>query len=84
MEELPTITDRQSWCCENGCGECRPVQIDFEYSRTEDMDGNLIESKTEKVWASHCCKAELMLWDEDRQDFIDWVPNAGVSGAAHE
>ena len=70
--QLPTITERQSWCCENGCGECRPVQIDFEYSRTEDMDGNLIDSKTEKIWASHCCEAGLDLWDEDSQRFVEF------------
>lgn len=76
MEQLPTITNQQIWCCANGCGECRPVQIDFEYSRTEDMDGNLLDSKTEKVWASHCCHAELELWDEDKQAFIEVPSNA--------
>lgn len=71
MTELPVITARQSWCCENGCGECRPVQIDFEYYREEDGNGNLIERKTEKMWASHCCGADLMLWDDDKQDFVE-------------
>ncbi len=73
--KLQEITDRQSWCCENGCGECQPVQIDFEYSRTEDMAGNLIESKTKKVWVSHCCHAELELWDEEKQGFIQTGSN---------
>lgn len=81
MEQLPTINNRQKWCCENGCGECRPVQTDFEYSRTEDESGNVIESLTEKIWVSHCCKADLMLWDEDKQDFIVWGPLAQVADA---
>lgn len=70
--KLPEIGKTQSWCCENGCGECKPVMDDFEYSRTEDMAGNLIESKTEVVWVSNCCKADLMLWDEDKQNFVDF------------
>lgn len=69
---LPAITDRQSWSCANGCGACTPVQVNFEYSRTEDMAGNLIESRTEKVWVSNCCAEDLLLWDEDKQDFVEW------------
>ena len=69
------MPEKHSWCCANGCGDCRPVLIDFEYSRTEDIDGNLIESKTEKVWASHCCSDDLELWDEDKMVFIDLPPN---------
>lgn len=75
MKQLPSIEVHQSWCCARGCGECRAVQIDFEYSRTEDMDGNLLESKTDRVWASHCCHSELMLWDDKKQNFID-VPSS--------
>lgn len=70
MKALPTLDVQQSWCCANGCGECRPVQVDFEYSRTEDLDGKPLEIKTEKVWGSHCCHADLMLWDEGKKDFI--------------
>lgn len=77
--ELPTISERQKWCCENGCGECRPVPMDFEYSRTEDDNGKVLESLTEKIWVSHCCKADLMLWDEDKHDFIVWGPLAQVT-----
>lgn len=73
---LPVITAQQAWCCENGCGTCTPVQIDFEYSRTESPDGVVLESLTEKVWRSACCRAELMLWDEAKQDFVPWEPVA--------
>ena len=71
---LPEIAPQQSWCCENGCGECTPVQTDFEYSKTTDSAGNVLESKIEKIWVSHCCKAELMLWDESKQYFVEWQP----------
>lgn len=70
--KLPEITYKQSWCCSQGCGICVPKQIDFEYSRTEDRHGNLIESKTEGIWVSECCEAELMLWDETLQDFVEF------------
>lgn len=70
--ELPELTKSQSWCCSEGCGDCLPVTTDFEYSRIEDRQGNLIESKTEKFFVSHCCRAELLLWDEEKQDHIDF------------
>ena len=56
--------------CINGCGECSPVLIDFEYSREETLDGQLIESKTEQRTVSHCCHAEIEMWDEEKQEFV--------------
>ena len=42
---LPALSDTQCWCCEMGCGDVIPKEIDFEYSRTEDIKtGRLIES----------------------------------------
>ena len=69
--KLPELNEGQEWCCSKGCGPCQPVQYDFEYSRTETLDGVLIDSKTEKVWVSHCCKAELELWDEKQNTFVE-------------
>lgn len=77
--ELPEITKSQSWCCSEGCGDCTPVPTDFEYSRTEDRQGNLIESKTEKIFVSNCCGAELMLWDEEKQDNVAFEFVEGVA-----
>ncbi len=71
METLPKIESHQTWCCSRGCGPCAPKQKDFEYSRTEDFDGNLIESLTTKVWVSGCCGSELDVYDEQRQCFVD-------------
>lgn len=68
---LPTLTETQVWCCSNGCGECRPVPSEFETLREEDMQGNLIRREVELVFVSHCCRKDLMLWDEAKQDFID-------------
>lgn len=69
---LPEIGERQAWCCNEGCGICSPIQVDFEYLRTTDDAGNLVESRTQKVWRSDCCNAELMLWDEIAQTFVAW------------
>lgn len=69
---LPQLAEGQSWCCANGCGECRPKESSHEYFRSEDLQGNLIESKSEKIQVSHCCRAELLLWDEAKRDFVEW------------
>ena len=33
---LPALSETQCWCCEMGCGDVIPKEIDFEYSRTEE------------------------------------------------
>ncbi len=76
-EILPMLNSGQSWCCDKGCGTCLPMQIDFEYSRTEDLDGNLLESKTHKAWVSDCCKADLLQWDESKNEFVPWDSSQG-------
>ena len=68
---LPEIGTSQEWCCSNGCGSCRPVERDFVYHRVTDEDGEVLTEATEKVWVSHCCGADLELWDEDKQDFVE-------------
>ncbi len=71
MSYLPKITSGQSWCCSKGCGECKPKESFIEYSRTEHPNGD-IESKSQRVFVSDCCHGGLMLWDEDKQDFVEW------------
>lgn len=70
---LPDLADSQQWTCENGCGNCRPVQADFEYSREETQDDVLLKSKTCKVWVSHCCKANLVLLDDQNEVEVAWA-----------
>jgi hypothetical protein len=76
-EALPEIQPGQSWCCEEGCGECTPVQVEFEYSRSESPPGVIVRREVGNVWVSHCCKAGLMLWDEGKQGFINLEQGAG-------
>ena len=70
---LPDLTEGQQWTCENGCGNCRPEQADFEYSREETPHGVQPNSRTCKVWVSHCCKANLVLWDERNEVEVPWA-----------
>ena len=69
-ETLPGLQPGQSWCCEKGCGECTPVQTEFVYRSTERPPGVVVEKEVGQVWVSGCCKADLMLWDEGKQDFV--------------
>lgn len=68
---LPQKEPHQEWCCSEGCGNCSPVQADFEYYREEDLQGNVLDTKSMKIWVSNCCNADLLLWDEQQQDFVD-------------
>lgn len=54
-------------CDMYGCGTCTPIQIDFEYSREEDPSGVVVESKSEKIWVSDCCKGSMTLWVGDAE-----------------
>ena len=68
---LPKLKAGQVWCCARGCGDVMPKEIDFEYSRTEDVKtGRLIESLTEKRCVSPCCGVELFAWDNELDDEV--------------
>ena len=68
---LPKLKAGQVWCCARGCGDVMPKEIDFEYSRTEDVKtGRLIESLTEKRYVSPCCGVELFAWDNELDDEV--------------
>lgn len=72
-EVLPEIAAKQVWCCSEGCGECRPVQAEFEYASTTDLKTGLVTERTVgQVWVSACCKADLMLWDKTKDNFVDF------------
>jgi hypothetical protein len=59
--------------CANGCGVCKVRLSDFEYYRSESLDGELIERKTEPHIVSACCGAEVDVWDERVQDVTGHV-----------
>lgn len=82
MRSLPELKPGQDWSC-GGCGSGivkNPRKIDFEYSREEFPNGDVI-SKTTVRYVAPCCGSDLMLWDESIQDCIPWQY---VDGASHD
>lgn len=75
--EIPEVVEkvrgmaRFSWNCENGCGPCDVKRIEFEYSRTETTDGELLESLTIPRLVSACCGAAVSMWDNYKDEQID-------------
>jgi hypothetical protein len=63
------LTDTQSWCCSEGCGECEVVVKNQAHS-TQTKDNYIIEQQLTTVHVSKCCGADLDLWDEAVEDFI--------------
>ena len=73
----PAIGPRQQWCCANGCGVCSVKTVQRETSRTTCLrTGKVTNQQFQTEDVSSCCGADLMLWDEDKQDFVDWQPVA--------
>lgn len=71
----PPIGPRQQWCCANGCGPCNVKTVDHEWRVITDLyTGKVIQRDTYPDDVSSCCGAELMLWDEDLQSFVEWQP----------
>ena len=71
---VPQIGARQQWCCARGCGPCGVKTVPFVWREVRNRAGDLIEQNTTPQDVSACCGSELMLWDEDKQDFVDWEP----------
>lgn len=72
MATLPDLKPGQSWCCGRmGSGPTTPIPVAFEYVRTTQPNGDG-ESKWERHFACKCCGGELLLWDEGKNDFLDW------------
>ena len=71
MKTLPMLNSRERWCCALGCGFCEAKPALVEYSRTEHDNGD-VESKSRRVYVSSCCEADILLWNEDVQDVIEW------------
>ena len=59
--------------CGNGCGVCKIRLNDFEYERTETLEGELISRKTVPRIVSACCGFDVDVWDERVQDVTGHV-----------
>lgn len=61
------ISQRYKWCCNNGCGECTPVLVEFRtYHST--LNGVTDQERTEPRMVSPCCGEGMFLWDTTLDD----------------
>lgn len=61
------ISQRYKWCCNNGCGECTPVLVEFRtYHST--LNGATDQERTEPRMVSRCCGEGMFLWDTTLDD----------------
>lgn len=70
--KLPMLKNNQSWCCSKGCGDCNTVDAIHERMIETDNNGKVIHAVYEHYHVSSCCKADLLLWDDDIEGFVDY------------
>jgi hypothetical protein len=64
---LGPISKRWFWCCDNGCGKCEAVLVEFRtYHHT--CNGQTEEERTEPRLVSSCCGEPMFLWDSAMDD----------------
>ena len=68
----PQLGSHQEWCCAKGCGPCGVKTVDFAWRTITNLHSGHVQRDTYPIDVSSCCSAELMLWDEEKQDFIDF------------
>lgn len=61
------ISTRYQWCCNNGCGQCDPVLVEFRVSHMT-CNGETTHEVTEPRMVSSCCGEGMFLWDSVCED----------------
>jgi hypothetical protein len=61
---LSPLNQTELYICYNGCGECVPVEFDYEYRTTFNRDTNETKRFTHKAFMSGCCGSEIIIFDE--------------------
>jgi len=69
---MPGLLKGQEYMCSNGCGSCSVVEDEFECSRTDTKFGDLISREVEIVPVSSCCRADLDIWDNNKDDIVQY------------
>lgn len=67
LPALGPISTRYQWCCENGCGECQPVLVEFRTTHCS-FNGMTEHEETEPRMVSSCCGGAMFLWDVQADD----------------
>jgi len=65
------MTDRYSFVCNAGCGVCGVKLVPFEYSRTETLEGELLDSKVRPQIVSTCCRHSVGVYDNVADTWLD-------------
>lgn len=64
---LGPISKRYQWCCNNGCGTCAPVLVEFRFYHST-LNGATDKELTEPRMVSECCGTGMFLWDTALND----------------
>lgn len=71
--QLPNLKSGQVWACSNGCGDCKTVEaIHTAMIETDIKTGKTLNAIYEHYHVSSCCLADLWLWDDIEENFIDF------------
>ena len=57
-EPAPEISTDYDFCCSNGCGECKPVPMQFFSYLQTDSSGKIIDARYNKTYTPDCCRNE--------------------------
>lgn len=62
--DIGPVSTRYEWCCIHGCGECKPVLVEYRvFVRT--CNGELEAQETQPRMVSDCCGDDMFLWDSE-------------------
>lgn len=64
---LGPIGTRYQWCCNNGCGQCEAVLVEFRTTHCT-FNGVTEHEETEPRMVSSCCGESMFLWDSVADD----------------
>lgn len=64
---LGPISNRYEWCCNNGCGRCEAVLVEFRTTHCT-FNGVTEHEVTEPRMVSSCCGESMFLWDSVADD----------------
>jgi len=65
----PINKTRYAWCCDNGCGTCDAVLVEYRILH-HTIDGQTVHEKTEPRQVSSCCGVGLFMWDNVADDEV--------------
>lgn len=85
---LGPISTRYQWCCENGCGKCDAVLVEYRTFHST-CNGHTDGEATEPRLVSSCCGVEMFLWDAHKDDegplgYAGGLSDGRKEGKAHD